>query len=125
MQQFSKLIGSKLSKVITKSNTQHMFLGSALVRGVTAEIVLQVSTNGAVTYTERGENYTRNFILRRLDDMFNLQDKFPKKTLRLCDQILSVCVSAEKEIATKGLVPSSYKIRILVHDDFKFEYKVS
>jgi len=125
MQQFSKSIGSKLSKVITKSNTQHMFLGSDLVRGVTAEIVLQVSINGAVTYTERGESYTRNFILRRLDDMFKLQEKFPKETLRLCDQIIGVCVSAEKEISANGLVPSSYKIRILVHDDFKFEYKVS
>lgn len=125
MQQFSKLIGSKLSKVITKSNTQHMFLGSALVHGVTAEVVLQVSTNGAVTYTERGESYTRNFILRRLDDMFKLQEKFPKETLRLCDQILSVCVSAEKEFTSQGLVPRSYRIKILVHDDFKFEYKVS
>ena len=125
MQQFSKLIGSKLSKVMTKSNTQHMFLGSELVRGVTAEIILQVSINGAVTYTERGESYTRNFILRRLDDMFKLQEKFPKETLRLCDQIIGVCVSAEKEISTNGLVPSSYKIRILVHNDFKFEYKVS
>ena len=63
---------------MTKSNTQHMFLGSELVRGVTAEIILQVSINGAVTYTERGESYTRNFILRRLDDIFKLQEKFPK-----------------------------------------------
>lgn len=123
-QQLFNLVGSELKKVINKRNAHHLFLDPSRPSGKIAEIDFQVSINKVATYKERGETYVRNLLLRNAEDILNYEKQFPEETIRLCDQVISACSAAERELAPYGLVPNSYWVKILVRDDFQFEYKM-
>lgn len=123
-QQLFNLVGSELKRVINKRNASHLFLDPSRSSGKIAEIDFQVSINKVATYKERGETYVRNLLLRNAEDILNYEKQFPEATIRLCDRVISACSAAERELAPQGLVPRSYWVKILVRDDFQFEYKM-
>lgn len=123
-QQLFNLVGSELKKVINKRNASHLFLDPSRPSGNVAEIDFQVSINKVVTYKERGETYVRNLLICNAEDILNYKKQFPEETIRLCDKVIGACSAAERELTSHGLVPNSYWVKILVRDDFQFEYKM-